>query len=116
MESARWLADFDAAVEKGMALTISQQAVNDHARQHHARGFDLATGTLERLVVVGLEWTKDPATSAQDLADLLRLKRLSGMNVAAWVRTENAPIYALEHLEQQRVFTSVLTVTYRIVQ
>ena len=70
-----WLVDFDAAVEKGMALTISQQAVNDYARQHHARAFDLATGTLERLVVVGLEWTKDPATSAQELADLLAAQR-----------------------------------------
>ena len=70
-----WLVDFDAALEKGMALTISQQAVNDYARQHHARAFDLATGTLERLVVVGLEWTKDPATSAQELADLLAAQR-----------------------------------------
>jgi hypothetical protein len=70
-----WLVDFDAAMGKGMALTITQQAVNDHARQHHARAFDLATGTLERLVVVGLEWTKDPATSAQELADLLAAQR-----------------------------------------
>ena len=70
-----WLVDFDAAVEKGMALAISQQAVNDYARQHHARPFDLAMGTLERLVVVGLEWTKDPATSAQELADLLAAQR-----------------------------------------
>ncbi len=70
-----WLVDFDAAVEKGMAVTISQQAVNEFARQHHARAFGLATGTLERLVVVGLQWTKDPATSAQELADLLAAQR-----------------------------------------
>ncbi len=70
-----WLVDFDAAVDKGMALVISQQAVDDFARLHRARPFDLATGTLERLVVVGIEWTKDPQTSAAELADLLAAQR-----------------------------------------
>lgn len=70
-----WLVDFDIAVDKGMALVISQQAVNDFARLRHARSFNLATGTLERLVVVGIEWTKDPQTSAAELAGLLAAQR-----------------------------------------
>jgi hypothetical protein len=32
---------------------------------------------------------------------------------AAWVKTENVPIYSLEHMEQLRQFTSVLTFTFR---
>ena len=52
----------------------------------------------------------------QDLSDLLRLTRLSAMPTALWVKTENAPIYALEHLENQRVFTALLTVTYRVMR
>ena len=70
-----WLVDFDAAIEKGMALVISQQAVNVFAQLHNAHPFDLTTGVLERLVVVGIEWTKDPATSAAELADLLVAQR-----------------------------------------
>ena len=52
----------------------------------------------------------------QQIADLLRLSRLTAMPTALWVKTENNPIYALEHLENQRVFTSLLTVTYRVMR
>jgi hypothetical protein len=50
------------------------------------------------------------------LADGLRLKRLSDVPEAMWVKTENSPIYSPEHLETKGVFTSVLTVTYRVVR
>src|SRR5690606_879281 len=33
-----------------------------------------------------------------------------------WVRMENEPIYAADHLAQQRTFTSVLSLTYRTLQ
>ena len=52
----------------------------------------------------------------EETADHLRFKRLEGYPVAAWVRTQNDPIYAAEHLEQMRQFTSVLTVTYRVLR
>lgn len=71
-----WLTDFDAAVKIGMALEISQRAVDVFLRQHHdARGFNLASDTLERLLIVGLEWSKDAATSAAELAELLAAQR-----------------------------------------
>jgi hypothetical protein len=50
----------------------------------------------------------------QEIADLLRTKRLTGAPQAIWVKTENEPVYALEHLQEMRQFTSVLTTTYRI--
>lgn len=52
----------------------------------------------------------------QELSDLLRLTRLPSMPTALWIRTENSPLYALEHLENQRVFTGLLTVTYRVMR
>ena len=71
-----WLVDFNAALEKGMALQVEQSAINESALHNHAaRGFNLATDTLERLIVVGLEWTKDAAQSADELADLLAAQR-----------------------------------------
>ena len=70
-----WLVDFDAAIEKGMALEITQQAVDEFARRQGAHPFNLSTGTLERLIIVGLEWTKDAAMSANELADLLAAQR-----------------------------------------
>lgn len=35
---------------------------------------------------------------------------------AVWVSTENKPIYSMEHLDQLRQFTSVLTLTYRVMR
>jgi hypothetical protein len=52
----------------------------------------------------------------QEIADFLRQRRLAAMSSAAWVRTENSPVYAPDHLEQLRQFTSVLTVTYRVMR
>jgi hypothetical protein len=49
------------------------------------------------------------------IADYLRRRQLTqppGAGVS-WVRTTNDPVYASEHLTEKRVFTSVLTVTYR---
>jgi len=71
-----WLVDFDSALEKGMALQVDQSTVNEFLRRRHdARSFNLATDTLERLIVVGLEWTKDAAQSAEELAELLAAQR-----------------------------------------
>ena len=70
-----WMVDFDAALANGMALEVTQGDVNAFALRQHAPGFNLATGTIERLLIVGLEWTKSAADSAADLADLLAAHR-----------------------------------------
>jgi hypothetical protein len=48
-----------------------------------------------------------------EIADFLRRRSLADAPYAAWVRSVNEPIYAADHLAEQRVFTSVLTLTYR---
>lgn len=71
-----WMVDFDAALANGMALEITQDDVNSFALRQHARQrFDLATDTLERLVIVGLEWTRSAEESAAGLADLIAAHR-----------------------------------------
>lgn len=52
----------------------------------------------------------------QQIIDYMRLQRLATLPAAMLIRIENAPVYAAEHLEQMRVFTSVLTLTYRVIQ
>jgi hypothetical protein len=51
----------------------------------------------------------------EELAVFLKFKRLESVG-ASWVKTVNEPIFAPDHLEQLRQFTSVLTVTYRVVR
>jgi hypothetical protein len=50
---------------------------------------------------------------AEAIADHLRFQRLEGFPDAAWVGISHEPVVSSESLEQHRVFTSVLSVTYR---
>lgn len=56
------------------------------------------------------------STLVDEIADYLRRRPLSGASYVAWVSIANEPVYAPEHLAEQRVFTSVLTVTYRAIK
>lgn len=47
------------------------------------------------------------------IAAYLRRRPLAATPNAVWVRTRNDPVYAPEHLAEQRVFVSVITATYR---
>lgn len=65
----------------------------------------------------------DPDTEVPGLLDVvdeiaahLRGRPLADAPQAVWVRTANEPVYAPEHLAEQRTFTSVLTLTYRVLQ
>lgn len=50
----------------------------------------------------------------EQIGDHLRLKRLGTMPEAQWLSSEHDPVLAAEHLERLSVFTSVLTLTYRL--
>ena len=52
----------------------------------------------------------------EQIADFFRLRRLTALPGALWTKTDNVPVYAPEHLETKQVFTSVLTLTFRVVR
>ena len=53
---------------------------------------------------------------AEEIGDLFRAKRLESFPLAACIKTEFKTIYAPEHIENLRTFTSVLTLTFRVVE
>lgn len=53
---------------------------------------------------------------AEEIAAHFQGKRLTLFPHAIWVKTEFKPIYAPEHIEQLRTFTSVLTLTFRVIE
>jgi len=56
-------------------------------------------------------------TFVDELADYLRRRPMEvGTHMLIWAGIRNEPVYAPEHLAEQRVFTSVLTVTYRMMR
>jgi hypothetical protein len=82
------------------------------------------SSTFECVVDVGVQ-KKLPAEAEQaeidglldlveEITDHLRLKRLPNAPEAAWAGISHEPVVSSESLEQHRVFTSVLSVTYRV--
>ena len=53
-------------------------------------------------------------TLVQEIADHLRFGQFAAIG-AVWVGTRNEPVFAQEHIDQFRVFTSLLTLTYRVI-
>lgn len=53
---------------------------------------------------------------AEEIAEHFRAKRLDSFPGALCVKTEFKPIYAPEHIELLRTFTSVLTLTFRVIE
>lgn len=52
---------------------------------------------------------------AEEIAEHFRAQRLDSLPGALCVQTEFKPIYAPEHIEQLRTFTSVVTLTFRVI-
>lgn len=52
----------------------------------------------------------------QEISDLFNGKPLVGYTAADCMSVENDPIYAPQHMDQQRVFTSVLALTFNMVR
>ena len=50
----------------------------------------------------------------EEIAEFFKFQRLAGATNAVWISTENDPVYAADHRETLRVFTSVLTLTFRV--
>lgn len=95
-----------SVVPKGIAITGLMRSANQH---------DVS-------VDVAVQKKVNPADSAEldglmtlveQIADYFRLRRLTALPMALWMKTENLPVYAPEHMEQKQVFTSVLTLTFR---
>ena len=51
----------------------------------------------------------------EEIGDYFRSHALVG-TPAVWIKTENVPIFAPEHLAKLRQFTSVLTLTFRLLR
>ena len=49
----------------------------------------------------------------EEIADFFKGRNLDSAG-AVWVATENTPVYSPEHLSELRQFTSVLTLTFRV--
>jgi len=96
-------------VPRGVEITASSRTTSQHdvqidvgIQKKIGKATDTEVATLLALV--------------DEIADFLKRRVLQAAPWAAWVKTANEPVYAPDHLAQQRAFTSVLTLTYRVLR
>ena len=86
-------------------------SILDRARDEDEVKVDVA---VQKKVASAAVEEVDPLLAlVQEIADFLNR---TAMGDATWKKTENKPVYAPEHLREKRLFTSVLTLTYRLVR
>ena len=96
-------------VPKAVAITKSDRSHNTQDIQ-----IDVA---VQKKFATGDAAEIDPLlTLVEEIADFFRLRRLDSYPAAHWIKTEHKPIYAQDHWDELRQFTSVLTLTFRLVR
>lgn len=95
-------------VPKAVEITGSTRSSSQH-------DFAIDIGVQRKLPAgSGLDAEVQTLSGVVDqIAEFLRQRKLTAAPFAAWVSTTNDPVYAPEHLHEQRTFTSVLTLIYR---
>jgi len=97
-------------------VTVVPKAIAETPGTRHSSHFnyDIDIGVQKKIAATtdidGL------ITLVREIAAFLARHRLVAQPEALWVGTINEPIFAPDHLEQMRQFTSVLTVTYRVLE
>jgi len=109
------LPEFDLAALADLRVTVVPKAVEISAASRVASQHDVQIdiGIQKKL---GKDLDAEVPVLCElvdEIAAFLKRRPLQATPHAVWVRSANEPIYAPEHLAEQRVFTSVLTVTYR---
>ena len=96
-------------VPKGVEVTPAGRSNN-----HYDYQVDVA---VQKKFAKGDAAELDPLVGlVEEIADFFRLRRLTAYPTAVWRRTEHPTVYAPEHMDELRQFTSVLTFTFRIVR
>ena len=109
---------FDLTELKTVRVSVVPKAISITGLMRNANQHDVS-------IDVAVQKKVNPTDAAEldglmllteQIADFFRLRRLTALPEALWTRADNVPVYSPEHLETKQVFTSVLTLTFRIVR
>ena len=106
---------FDLAELAGLHVTVVPKAadVTGATRSQCQHDYHVDVGVQKKL---GADLEGETAAMLALVDQIAVFLRRRPMAAAAWVQTTNDPAYLPDHLAEKRVFTSVLTVTYRMMR
>ena len=107
---------FELADMKDLHVTVVPRGVtiNPGGRSHNQHDYQIDVAVQKKFDSEAPAELDPLMDLVEALADRFRFQRLSSYPNAMWLKTENAPIYAQEHMEQLRQFTSIITLTFRV--
>ncbi len=100
---------------KVLAVTVVPKAVEVGGATRGTQQFDCEIDVaVQQKLADDSDTAIDPLVQkVEQLIDYLSRRRLAALPEVVPVKVQNNPIYAVEHLDELRVFTSVITITYR---
>ena len=116
--SRRVLPEFELADLKALTVTVVPKSVSINNITRDSSSFEVA-------VDIGIQQKIGKDTDAEvsrlsgvvsEIITLMNRRKLAGFSAAVFVSIANEPVYAPEHLSEKRLFTSIVTVTYKLIQ
>jgi len=114
----RVLPEYELADLKDLRVTVVPRSVEitGSSRTMSQHDVQVDVGVQKRLAKNLDAEVASLLSLVDEIAEFLKRRPLQGAPYAVWVRTANEPVYAPDHLAEKRLFTSVLTVTYRLLK
>lgn len=108
---------FDLADLKTVHVTVVGRSFEQEPFSRADTATDVEIDVAIQKKVANVEPSEiDPlADMVEAVIGYMKDRRLTGCPSALWRGTKNAMMYIPEHLDEKRLFTSVITLTYRVV-
>ena len=113
-----YLPHFDLEDMQTLRVTVVPKSVTTlpGGRGHNQHDYAIDVAVQQKLQTADNAEIDALMLLVDEVGDHFRFKRLSSYPNAMWLKTENQPVYAQEHLQEMRQFTSVLTLTFRVMR
>ncbi len=110
-----YLPTFELATMTDLHVTVVPRSISSKSldRQRDSYDYEIDVAVQQKVdpTLVNLDAL---VLLVEEIADHFRHEPLAGLPAARCVGVQNTPVYAAEHLQELRVFTSVLTLTFRM--
>jgi hypothetical protein len=113
----RVLPAYELAELKDLTVTVVPKSVGINNITRQSSSFEVA-------IDIGIQQKIGKDTDAEvtrlsgvvsEIVAFMNRRKLAGFPAAVFVSMANEPVYSPEHLSEKRLFTSILTIIYRVI-
>ena len=112
------LPEYEIAELKALTVTVVPKSVQIDNITRSSSSFNVA-------IDIGIQQKISKNTDSEvtrlseivsEIVAFLNRRKLTNISAAIFLSIANEPVYAPEHLSEKRLFTSILTITYKVIQ